>query len=308
MSRHSLGKGALAGLLVALAIGRAAAATAGVEACAAAYEQAQEQRQRGAFGEARGRLSACAAATCPAFIVKDCRRWLDEVDVAQPTVVLAVRLAGRDLERVTVRSDGRVLAQRLDGRALPLDPGKHALSFEAEGAVARSLQVIIAEGQKNRLITVDLAELPERTAEAGTLVPAAARIGARANTPMPHDLVPVPTSTTHATVTPASKMRPATIALLATGAAGLATFAGFGLWGFHGEAQLREACSPRCDPAAVNQVSRRYLVADVGLGIGAAALGVAAYLHAMRPASTKGTQVALHLAPGAGGFTLQRGF
>ena len=248
------------------------------EQCAADYERAQELRRAGSLVVARTKLLGCASAACPTFITTDCRRWLDEVDGALPSVVFAARAAGRDLERVEVKVDGRLVASRLDGRAIALDPGKHRFTFVAPGHGQGRVDAIINEGSKHRLIAVDLAE----------------RAGA----------APAPPLTLERRSPPASP-RPWVRGLFMTGAIGLAGFAGFGLWGLHGERGLRDECAPRCAPARVDGVRRRYLAADLGLAIGAVALGLGAYLD-FRPQVDDGLpRLAFDLV--AGGATLSFG-
>jgi hypothetical protein len=63
---------------------------------------------------------------------------------------------GNDLPATTVTMDGEVLAERLDGTAIPLDPGEHTFVFEATGQPPLSKQMLIREGEKNRRELVQL--------------------------------------------------------------------------------------------------------------------------------------------------------
>jgi hypothetical protein len=275
--------GAGIGLLIGCAIGplaRVAAAAEGAT-CAPAYERAQELRRRGGLVGARAQLLVCTQADCPAFIVADCRRWLDEVEAAMPTVVLAAQSSGRDLEAVKVSVDGRVLTTHLEGRAIPVDPGKHRFSFTAAGRRETQVDVIINEGIKHRLI---MAELGQPLAE-----------------PTPAIELAAPPAQ------PARPMRPLARGLFVASAIGLAGFAGFGLWGLSQEHSLNDECAPGCSPARVDTVRRRYLAADVSLAIGAIALGLGAYLHGNSVDRGGPARVGLEVAEGGQGATLSFG-
>ncbi len=89
-------------------------------ACADAYSRAQELRTKRKLIGAREALRICSQTTCPAFIVKDCTTWLDEVQSSLPSVVPpSPRMARGTISarRVRVSMDGQVLLEN-SGRAL----------------------------------------------------------------------------------------------------------------------------------------------------------------------------------------------
>ena len=57
---------------------------------------------------------------------------------------------------VQVTIDNELLTSRLDGRALPIDPGMHEFSFTADGAVLATQRLMIVQGQRNRPIAITL--------------------------------------------------------------------------------------------------------------------------------------------------------
>jgi hypothetical protein len=67
------------------------------------------------------------------------------------------------------------------------------------------------------------------------------------------------------------------------GVAGLGVFAGFGLAGKSSQDDLEKTCSPRCSPDDGKSVKTKYLLADIGLGVGVLSLAAATYF-AVRPA------------------------
>jgi hypothetical protein len=101
--------------------------------CARAYEDGQVQRKSGRLVEARSTLQLCARDECPDFIRADCVSWYGEVQGEVPTLVFAARSQGRDLADVRISLGDRVMAARLDGQAIELDPGEYDFRFEAAG-------------------------------------------------------------------------------------------------------------------------------------------------------------------------------
>ena len=251
-----------------LTVAAAPVAQAAEDTCAKAYETAQELRADGLLRAARDVLRMCVRTSCPAFIRGDCGKWLNDVELALPTAAFAVRMAGKDLEQVTVVCDDELLAEKLDGRTLPMDPGKHSCRFESPGAEPAGIEVLIAEGQKNRVIEVELQ--PAATRPPPTpLAPAAA---SPPSTGIPErDLSSAPA--------PGSKLRKRLgIAMAAASVGGLAGFVAMGLRGVRDERSLAASCAPACGDLDVGIVRYNYLLADIGLGVGVVSAMVAGYL------------------------------
>jgi hypothetical protein len=250
------------------------------DGCARSYERAQEDRTAGHLVDARAELLVCAQTTCPEFIMTDCRRWLDEVEYAMPTVVFAVREGKRDLEDVLVTRNGKLIANRLDGRAVAVDPGKQRFVFELKGNRQRTVEALIVEGEKSRVIAVELppADEPALTEYGGARPPPA--------------------------LAPAPPVSVAPLVMAGVGAAGLGTFAGFALAGYRQETSLASRCAPRCTEAEVQSVRRRYLLADIGLGVGVGALAVAGYLYLRDPSREPTPALTLAIQPLPGGTVL----
>jgi hypothetical protein len=131
--------------------------------CISAYEQAQTLRKDGKFITAKEQATICARDACPAILVKDCTRWIGELEASTGSVVCEAKTTGgKNVSDVRVTVDGSELTTRLDGRAIAVDPGKHAFRFERGGATYDET-VLVREGEKNRRIT---ATLPETAADA----------------------------------------------------------------------------------------------------------------------------------------------
>jgi hypothetical protein len=119
--------------------------------CLTANDKSIALRNEHKLLAARKELLVCAASTCPAEVRKECMRRVDIVNASIPTVMLEAKDgAGNDLSAVKVTVDGDVLAEKLDGSAIPLDPGAHTFTFEVAGQPPLTKQLVIREGQKDR--------------------------------------------------------------------------------------------------------------------------------------------------------------
>jgi len=271
---------ALAPVTLTATLARAAAPSDG-DACAASYERAQEDRSAGRLVDARAELLVCAQTSCPEFIMTDCRRWLDEVEYAIPTVVFAVREGLRDLEDVLVTRNGKLIANRLDGRAVAVDPGKQRFVFELKGNRQRTVDALIVEGEKSRVIAVEVSP-PDEVAltEYGGVRPPPA-------------------------LAPKRPMSSVPLVFAGVGAVALGSFTGFAVAGWRQESSLADRCAPRCTEGEVQSVRRKYLLADISLGVGVGALAVAGYLYLRDPFQEPTPALTLAIQPGG---TLLTGF
>jgi hypothetical protein len=121
------------------------------EECIDANAQGQNLRREGKFSSARQALRACADSACPAVLRTDCVKRLDELDAAQPTLVLEVKdSTGVDVAQVVVKIDGNEVEASRRGAALPLDPGQHTFVFEAPGRTSVSRTFVVTEGERGR--------------------------------------------------------------------------------------------------------------------------------------------------------------
>lgn len=262
-------------------------------ACVEAYEAGQQLRNVGKLIESRERLLVCSNDECPTAVRGDCATWLNEVESNLPSVVVEAKLpSGRETPEVSVTVDGLVVARNLDGRALSVDPGVHTFRFESASAGRVEQQVIVRQGEKNRKIVVQFGNA------------AAAPPGApAAPPPAPGREVPKPA----AGGSPLYPVLP--LVLAGVGVVGAGAFVGFALSGKQLERDLRDTCAPECSDSQVNAVKQRFVYADIGLGVGAAALvgaGVTYFLLRGDGSDASAARTRLHLAvgtaPGGGGF------
>jgi hypothetical protein len=142
---------AAAGTALLAPAGRATAADPTTAECLSANDKSISLRNEHKLLSARAQSLVCAASTCPADIRKECVRRIDLVNASVPTVVFEAKDgAGNDLSAVTVKMDGDLLAERLEGTAISLDPGAHTFTFEAAGQPLITKQLVVREGQKDR--------------------------------------------------------------------------------------------------------------------------------------------------------------
>jgi hypothetical protein len=184
------------------------------------------------------------------------------VENATPTIIVEATLNGEDRSDVRVEMDGELLTEELVGKALPVDPGPHEFRFSHADMAPIQKKFVMREGEKRRLISIAFGKEPEAT---------------KPKLPPEQPLAPVPQ---------VQLQRPVpviTYVLAGVSLAGLATFAVLGVTASDRERQLKESCSPTCSDSEVESLKSRYTVANVVLGVGAAA-GVAALItYFVRP-------------------------
>lgn len=145
-------------LLLGLAGPRASAQPANT--CLQAHTDAQVLRKDGQLLQARERLLRCAQADCPTVVINDCAGWLPGLENSIPTAVFAITdPQGRDIPEAKVLERGRVIAERTDGRAVPLDPGLYTVEIVVDGFAKVSEQLVMRESEKNRIVRVTLQPL-----------------------------------------------------------------------------------------------------------------------------------------------------
>jgi hypothetical protein len=266
---------------VVLAARTTAAKDPPARACASAYGDAQERQRAGHLREARQLLRACARTACGSLqkrCASDATQLTSDIALIAPVVTDET---GAPLIDVQVKVDGELLTTRLDGRAFPVDPGVHELSFSTRlgpwpgHEVSTTRKMMIVQGQRGPIaVSLSSADDPGARPTAAFATPADPAQAAdkpSVETPGPTALTP----------TPSGRGGPSAFAYLLGGAGLLGLGAGALLtyWGKTDNDALSR-CSPNCQPTSVDHVRTMYLAADVSFGVGAAALGVSALLFA----------------------------
>jgi hypothetical protein len=129
-------------------------------ACLDAVAKGQTLRDEHKLVEARDSFRFCARSVCPAVVQSDCVGFLEAVEKNLPSVVFTAKDgAGADLVDVQVTADGQPLVTKLDGAAVPIDPGPHTFVFTS-GAVASKRTATILEGARNQIVSATLSAPP----------------------------------------------------------------------------------------------------------------------------------------------------
>jgi hypothetical protein len=132
--------------------------------CIATYEESVPLRKNHQLKAARAKVVICSSETCPSDIRTECLSRLAEVDASMPTVVFEAKdAAGAMVFAVKVTMDGAVLAERLQGAALAIDPGEHTFTFDVAGRPSVEKHLMIFEGEKLRRERVEFEALASPT-------------------------------------------------------------------------------------------------------------------------------------------------
>lgn len=250
----------LATCVVVLVPASVSAAAPTKAACVEAYEQTQVSMRRGQLLAARDSLVVCLDAACPKPLRSDCADWLKDIDARTPTVVVEWLGDPAIVRQTRLSIDGRTREGASEGRAVELDPGRHIVRAEREGAPPIVVEVIVHEGEKLKPVRIDV-DPPAAPAAPLPLV-------------LPPE--PPPPPVTHRPV-PWFVYATAGLGVLAAGG-----FTAFAVAGTSGKSDL-EPCRPECSANEISDVRSKFVTADVFLGISIVALGASAILYLTRP-------------------------
>jgi hypothetical protein len=286
----------------------ASLASAELPPCIDAHTAGQTARNEGHLRRAAQLFTDCGAdAKCPLQVRMDCSKFLDQNNKSLPTVIFAVVDSdGKDIMDVKVFSDAEQVATSLNCRAVELDPGPHHLRFVLPEGRELTEDVLIREGEKQRLVRVS----------AGSTTPSLAPPDSASPSPP----IPAPAIPFHAEAAPPALRpsgRPPVGAWIAGGGAVLALATGvtLGLVGAGKQDQL-EQCRPNCPNskrATYDNAKAIFLGADISFGVAAVATGVATWLFLSRPSvgaesiAGSGERVTVGVSPARGGGTVVLG-
>jgi hypothetical protein len=234
--------------------------------CVSASENAQKLKDDRKFIKAREQMLVCARDVCPAAVKKDCADQVADLDKRTPSVVFHVKdKGGQDLVAVKITGDGTQLTEQLDGRAITLDPGVHTFRFEAAGNDPLEQKIVLAEGERDRNITVSFGKGPDQV---GPVQAKKAPIGA---------------------------FIVAGIGLVGMGVG--AAFWGIGL-GDKGSAETGPtACKPNCSQSVIDDIHTKLVIGDVAFFAGTAILAAGLIWtivhYASGPSNKEGANAAL---------------
>lgn len=225
------------GLLVILIWGAPVRAEP-VDRCLGAHEGGQKAELEKQFSMAADRYRICAAASCPDLVRRDCAERLAVLEANLPSLSVRVLRGGEPLADVRLTLDGDEMK---GGDAVRVKAGDHVLRVSSSDGATDERRMTLQRGEHRELEI----ELPSAQHDPSQEV-------RRSGGVLPYVLGGV-------------------------AIAGLAGFVGFALAGKAKQNELND-CKPRCrDGSLYDDMQRRYLFADLSLGIGLAA-GIGAYL------------------------------
>jgi hypothetical protein len=212
----------------------------GKAACVATLDRAQALQSARKLRDARVSFLSCSSDACPELVREDCARSVAAVDGAMPSAVFSAQGEAGDLLDVRLVVDGEHVSDRLDGRAVSLDPGEHVARFVRVGRAPVEIAFVAREGEKNRHVSASFG-VPR------VLAPAPARIEGKRSPVVP-------------------------LLLAGTGALALGGALGLRLGADADADRLSRTCAPACDPAARDALSDKLVYSNVSLAIGLGAL------------------------------------
>lgn len=218
-----------------------------LDQCFEAYEGGQRSRHQFELIAAQRAFITCAQARCPSDIRNQCAAWATEVQKDIPTIVIVAKdPEGNDVADVEVRMDGLPYVSKLDGTPLEVDPDLHRFTFVPKRGPPLDTNWVMRAGEKGRVFHITL--------------------GRPATKPKPK---------------PAPRPRsPLPYVLGGVGVVGLGMFTYFGLHGRSIQSDLDDrGCKPGCPKDEADEMDRSYLIANVSLVVGLAALGGATYFY-----------------------------
>ena len=229
------------------------------EQCVAWHKQAQLAESQMKLVEARDDAQHCAAPTCPGLIISDCAQWLKDFDQRLPSVVFEVKVDGDPDTTATVSADGKPVGEWTRGEALRLDPGEHQFRIELGEYAPVVRKVLLAEGMRFRVISVEFKSSSLHKTAAAPSTPKA----------------PLQVDETSGK----RQLSPLFYPLVGVGAAGVVSFGVFSLVGKSKQHELENTCKPNCEQSALSSMKTSYLIGDISLGLGLASLATAGVLY-----------------------------
>lgn len=242
--------------------------------CLEAHREAQELKQSGKLVEAQEHLLICSSGSCPGALISDCGNWIAELEKTTPSMTFEVRRDGKEAFDAKLFVDGQPVTDR--AHAFKVNPGRHSVRVELPPFEPHEEDLVLPEGQRMRLVSVDFTTKRDEPAPAPAVAPP----------PPPRE----PVRPTPGVVYP----------LLGVGVVGLASFGVFSVLGKSEQKELETSCAPACTDDDLSKMKRWYLIGDISAGVGAAALIGAAIVYLARPtqpAERDSARLAISLGP-----------
>ena len=253
--------------------------------------------QAGHLRAAQDRLLACAQPLCDRFIRRQCTQRYSDIEPEVPSVIpLVNESVGKPLAGVRVTVDDDASDWPADGRAIPVDPGRHQLHLHqprrshcSRGCrhLARATQPSNRADRQNAVHSAaGRSGRPKLGIDGPALPPGARKVsndGAaerKGHCPIARTDIAAPRQAQRVgrdahPLDRSCRTPSGGWAWRWPGSGALFTY-----WGRVDNEQL-SLCSPACPQSSVDHVHRLYIGADVAFGVGAALIAAAtwAYSH-----------------------------
>jgi hypothetical protein len=260
--------------------------------CLTAYEDSVPLKNNHQLRATRGKLVICSSESCPAEVRAECSRRVLEVDASMPTVVFEAKdVTGMEVVEILVKMDGDVLADRLLGSALPVDPGEHTFTFAAAGRPTVEKRLLILEGEKLRRERVELQAIAAPRAAPAAPLTIAKPAAMEPNSPPPGARPSL------------GRARTLALVLGGVGVAAIGVGALYGSIAMSRKAEAQAACPGQCaDQDGVNKWDGAFSAGNISTGafvVGAAAIASGAFVWwRARPAANGVPETQVSLGPG----------
>jgi hypothetical protein len=239
------------------------------EQCISAHRECQEAQNSSNLITAWQKANFCTSTACPGLLVTDCARWVNELNQRIPSVVFEVRLDGQPEPSAKIEIDGAPLEKWARDEAVRLNPGRHTFRIVLEPHPPVVQTMLLGEGMQYRMVSAEI----KRAVLPATVQPNNQPTTKPQAAPITPPIAP-------------KRERPVPVLvypLLGLGAVGLGGFAAFALSGHSEFTDLSNTCAPTCTDDQVSTMRTHYLLANISLGVGAAALLGAGTLYLTRP-------------------------
>jgi hypothetical protein len=191
-------------------------------------------------------------------------------------VLSAKDARGADLVDVSVSVDGQPLLPKIDGLALPIDPGLHTFRFQANGRAPVDLRVLVKEGEKSQSLSTVLGP----SSQPPPALPADARS--------------------------APGWRTLGWMLAGAGMAGLGVGAISGIAALADKSAAHCTSDNYCDPGSIGGIKTAAILSDAGWIAGSILLasGAALVIFSDRKGTTSGVRVVSAVTPSGGSIAI----
>lgn len=287
------------------------------QTCSAAFQAAKDKEDTGRLLEAREQYASCAKKECGAFLLNECLTRHARLDSDIPSVVpIATGASGEARTDVRVTVDGESFLSRIDGRSLRIDPGMHEFVFTGADGASTTEKVMILQGDRNRRIAATVSGKHAEKAKPAEVPTPVADPQVEPIREAQAEPAPAPQETPQ-DAKPSKGIPAASWVLGGVGVLGVGGFVMLSTWGRKDNDRLAQSCGTTgsCQQSSVDHVKKNYVLADISLGAGIAALGGAVLVYALsgpskqeRPPEQQAYRVDVHPTPSGAVASLSGSF